>query len=95
MLAWLMKWNVFDATNGELWLGREMNHDSVFLAATVNPIVHAGAAVNATPVATAPETCSLATVRVPTPVVKSPLHPNLILLSASRLVSISLVITDI
>jgi hypothetical protein len=37
VLVWLMKWNVFDATNGELWLGHEMNHDSVFLAATVNP----------------------------------------------------------
>lgn len=37
LLVWLVKWNVFDATNGELWLGPEMNHDPVFLAATINP----------------------------------------------------------
>lgn len=37
LLVWLVKWNVFDATSGDLWLGPEMNHDPVFLAATINP----------------------------------------------------------
>ncbi|QQS33609.1 MAG: hypothetical protein IPM50_03220 [Acidobacteriota bacterium] len=36
VLVWLVKWNLFDETNGKLWLGPEMNHDAFFLAATIN-----------------------------------------------------------
>lgn len=37
VLVWLVKWNVFDATGGAIWLGPQMDHDPTFLAATINP----------------------------------------------------------
>lgn len=37
VLVWLVKWNVFDATDGAIWLGPQMDHDPTFLAATISP----------------------------------------------------------
>lgn len=37
ILVWLVKWNVFDATGGAIWLGPQKDHDPILLAATINP----------------------------------------------------------